>query len=427
MEPYASTSTLPGTPKGPRQAAIAFILITVILDVLSLGLIIPVLQKLIKELVGGNERDASFYIGLFGTLWALMQFFCSPIIGALSDKFGRRPVLLVSAFGLGLDFVLLAIAPNLWWLLVGRIITGITAASFSTAQAYLADVTAPEKRTAAFGLFGAAFGIGFVLGPVVGGLLGNIDLRLPFWVSAGLTMTNWLYGFFVLPESLPKEKRSPFRWARANPLGSLRLLLSVKGLLPMALILLFYQLAHLAFQNVFVLYTDTHFGWTPKQVGLALGTVGILNMIVQGGLVRPANKTFGERVLVFVGLIGGILGFAAYAVAGDGNSFFYSTVLFALMGFFQSSINGVMSARIGPLDQGRLTGANSSIMGLAGLIGPSMYASVFAWSVAPGRDSFWRGTPFAVACLMMVVAIVIAFFVVPARAVSTAKSDLPPD
>ena len=414
-------SNEPANTKRPRQAAIAFILITVVLDVLSLGLIIPVLQKLITELVGGNERSASYYVGLFGTLWALMQFFSSPIIGALSDQFGRRPILLVSAFGLGLDFILLALAPTLWWLLVGRVITGITAASFSTAQAYLADVTPVEKRTAAFGLFGAAFGVGFVLGPIVGGLLGEIDLRLPFWVSAALTLTNWLYGFFVLPESLPPEKRSPFSWARANPLGSLRLLLSAKGLLPMATILFFYQLAHLSFQNVFVLYTGHYFQWTPKQVGLTLGTVGILNMIVQGGLVRPANKTFGERVLVFVGLTGGIIGFAAYAIAGNGNTFYYSTILFALMGFFQSAINGVMSSRIGPLDQGRLSGANSSIIGLSGMIGPSLYAAVFYWSAAPERDPKWHGASFVLACLMLIIAIVIEFFVVPKRVTAPVK------
>jgi DHA1 family tetracycline resistance protein-like MFS transporter len=408
--------------RGPRQAAIAFILITVILDVLSLGLIIPVLQKLIQELVGGDETQAWYYVGWFGTLWALMQFFFSPISGALSDRFGRRPVLLVSTFGLGLDFVLLALAPNLAWLLVGRIITGMTAASFSTAQAYLADVSTPENRTAAYGMFGAAFGLGFILGPIVGGLLGDIDLRLPFWVSAALTLTNGIYGFFVLPESLPPEKRSPFRWSRANPLGSLRLLLSVQGLLPMAVILFFYQLSHLAFQNVFVLYTGKHFLWTPKQVGLALGTVGILNFIVQGGLIRPAIKRFGERILVFVGLLGGIAGFTSYAIARDGTTFYYCTILFALMGFFQASINGVMSTRLGPKEQGRLSGANSSMMGIAGLIGPSLYATVSAWSVQPGRSEFWQGTPFAMAAGILMIALVIAFFVVPKRSTTSVGS-----
>lgn len=438
--------------KPVRKAAIAFILITVILDVLSLGLIIPVLQKLIKELAGGDELQASYYIGLFGTLWALMQFFCSPIIGALSDRFGRRPVLLVSTFTLGLDFILLALAPSLTWLLVGRIISGMTAASFSTAQAYLADVTTPEKRTAAFGMFGACFGLGFILGPVVGGLLGEIDLRLPFWASAGLTLANWLYGYFVLPESLPPERRAPFRWSRANPLGSLKLLLSKQGLLAMAIILFLYQLAHLAFQNIFVLYTETHFAWTPKQIGLTLGTVGILNFIVQGGLIRPATKRLGERPLVFLGLIGGIVGFIGYALADDGDAFFQATFIFALMGFFQASINGVMSAKMGASEQGRLSGANSSMMGIAGLIGPSMYATTFALSIQPEKlggiltgaaaifgDSAKRsvqeyvattefanaiqGGPFMLSAAILALALILAFFVVPKRAGAPSKSD----
>ena len=213
-----------------KKAAVAFILVIVVLDVLSLGLVIPVLARLIEELVDGNKVDALWYIGLFGTIWALMQFICSPIMGALSDRFGRRPVLLISAFGLGFDYILLALAPNLGWLIVGRVITGITAASFSTAQAYLADITTPENRSAAYGMFGAAFGLGFVIGPVAGGLLSDIDLRLPFWFSAVLTLTSAMYGLFVLPESLPPEKRRPFSWSRANPIGSLQMLSSKTGL-----------------------------------------------------------------------------------------------------------------------------------------------------------------------------------------------------
>ena len=400
-------------PSKPRKAAIAFIMVTVILDVLSLGLIIPVLQKLIKELVGGDDSTASYYVGLFGTLWAFMQFFCSPIIGALSDRFGRRPVLLTSAFGLGLDFILLAVAPNLAWLLIGRIITGMTAASFSTAQAYLADVSTPENRTAAFGLFGAAFGLGFVLGPIVGGMLGYIDLRLPFWVSAALTLLNAMYGYFVLPESLPPDKRSPFSWKRANPVGSLLLLWSQPGLLPMAITLFLYQLAHLAFQNVFVLYTDTYFQWSTLDVGLALGSVGILNFIVQGGLIRPATKRFGERPLVFLGLIGGSIGFLAYAFARDGKTFYLCTVIFALMGFFQASIQGLMSKKLGPTVQGRLSGATSSLNGIAGMTGPAMYAFVYTWS--KGQSTAYQGAPFAVASAILGLALVLAIIFVPKR------------
>ncbi len=396
-----------------KKAAIAFILVIVVLDVLSLGLVIPVLAKLIKKLVDDDEVLASWYIGLFGTIWALMQFFCSPIMGALSDRFGRRPVLLVSAFGLGLDYILLALAPNLGWLIVGRVITGITAASFSTAQAYLADITTPENRSAAFGMFGAAFGLGFVLGPVAGGLLSDIDLRLPFWVSAVLTLANALYGFFILPESLPKEKRMPFRWSRANPLGSLKLLASKTGLLPMAAILFLYQLSHQVFQSVFVIYTDERFKWSGLMVGSALATVGILNVIVQGGLIRPAIKRYGERILVFVGLIGGIVGFTSYSIAWTGPIFFACTLFFALMGFFNASLQGIMSKQLETNEQGQLSGANSSLNGIAGMIGPYLFTTVFGWTIVPGTSTYYPGAPFALAAAILTLALILAVMVVP--------------
>jgi DHA1 family tetracycline resistance protein-like MFS transporter len=408
-----------GTETQPRKAAIAFILVMVILDVLSLGLIIPVGAKLIKSLAGGDEVVAAWYVGLFGTTWAFMQFFSAPIMGALSDRFGRRPVLLISAFGLGLDYILLALAPNLSWLFLGRIITGITAASFSTAQAYLADVTTHENRSAAYGKFGAAFGLGFILGPALGGSLMDIDLRLPFWVSAGLTLANALYGYFVLPESLPPEKRSAFQWSRANPLGSLQLLLSRTGLLPMAMTLFLYQLAHQVFQNVFVLYTLQRFQWSGMMVGGSLATVGVLNFIVQGGLIRPAMKRFGERPLVFIGLTGGILGFIAYAIAPTGGWFFASTVLFALMGFFNASIQGVMSKQLGPREQGQLSGANSSLAGISGMIGPYLFTSVFGWTIKPDGPVHWPGAPFALAAAILVIALGLAIIYVP-------KTQLPP-
>ena len=296
----------------PGKAGLAFIMIAVLLDVLSLGVVIPIIAKLIKQLLNDSTADAAAYVGWFGTVWAFMQFFSSPIMGALSDRFGRRPVLLISGLGLGLDYILMALAPNLTWLFIGRVLTGITAASFSTASAYIADVTPPEKRSAAFGIYGAAFGLGFIIGPALGGYLGTFDLRLPFWVSAGLTLTNTCYGYFILPESLPPEKRSPFRWSRANPIGSLNLLRSYSGLLPMAIILFCYQLAHNVFSTVFVLYTDERFNWSTQMVGSALAVVGVLNFIVQGALIRPAVRLVGERILVYVGLLGGIIGFIAY-------------------------------------------------------------------------------------------------------------------
>jgi DHA1 family tetracycline resistance protein-like MFS transporter len=394
----------------PSKAGIPFILISVLLDVLSLGVVIPVLAKLVKELLNDNTADAAAYVGWFATVWAFMQFFSSPIMGALSDRFGRRPVLLISAFGLGIDYILMAMAPNLTWLFIGRVLTGITAASFSTASAYIADVTPPENRSAAFGIFGAAFGLGFILGPALGGYLGDIDLRLPFWVSAALTLANATYGFFILPESLPPEKRSPFRWSRANPLGSLQLLRSQSGLLAMAAILFCYHLAHHVFSSVFVLYTDKRFGWTPSMVGFTLSTVGILNFIVQGILIRPAVRTLGEKALVFIGLIGGIVGFAAYAIADTGEAFYASTVIFATMGFFNASIQGLMSKRIDPSEQGQLSGANSSLNGIAGMFGPPLFAIVFQNSIDPRNGWDSPGAPFALAAAILGIGLLLAIF-----------------
>jgi DHA1 family tetracycline resistance protein-like MFS transporter len=405
------------------KAGIAFILIAVLLDVLSLGVAIPVLAKLIKELLNDDTADAAYYVGVFGTVWAFMQFFSSPILGALSDRFGRRPVLLISAFGLGIDYILMALAPNLTWLFVGRILTGITAASFSTASAYIADVSSPENRSAAFGIFGAAFGLGFILGPALGGYLGDIDLRLPFWVSAALTLANATYGYFILPESLPPEKRTPFRWSRANPIGSLQLLRSQSGLLAMAIILFSYQLAHHVFSSVFVLYTEYRFDWKPSMVGLALSTVGILNFVVQGMLIRPAVRMLGEKVLVFVGLLGGILGFSAYAIVDNGRAFYASTIIFATMGFFNASIQGLMSKRIDPGHQGQLSGANSSLNGIAGMIGPALFASVFQWSIQPASPWYWPGAPFALAAGILGAGFLLATLTIPYVGKGNAKTE----
>jgi DHA1 family tetracycline resistance protein-like MFS transporter len=342
-----------------------------------------------------------------------MQFFSSPLMGALSDRFGRRPILLLSAFGLGIDYIILALAPNLTWLFIGRILTGITAASFSTASAYIADVTPPEKRSAAYGIYGATFGLGFILGPALGGYLGDISLRLPFWVSAALTLANACYGYFVLPESLPKEIRKPFLWSRANPVGSLKLLRSVPGLLPMAISLFTYYLAHSVFSSVFVLYTDTRFHWKPGQVGQALALVGILNFVVQGGLIRPLMGILGERNMVFIGLIGGILGFTAYGVVKDDKMFMASTVIFCTMGFFSAAIQGLMSKRIDPSTQGQLSGANSSLNGIAGMIGPFLFTRVFRETIDPAGSVHLPGAPFFLAAIVLGIGLFSAFISLP--------------
>ncbi|MDZ4850499.1 MAG: TCR/Tet family MFS transporter [Pirellulaceae bacterium] len=392
----------------PRKAAIWFILISVLLDVLSFGVLIPVLPRVIKEFTGQDESQAAMYVGLFGTVWAFMHFFCAPILGSLSDQYGRRRVLLISCFGLGIDYVLMALAPNLTWLFVGRIISGITAAGFGTAAAYIADVTVPEKRAAAFGLFGAAFGTGFVIGPALGGALGEFDIRLPFWVAAALTLTNAAYGYFILPESLALEHRKPFSWARANPIGSLRLLQSQSGLLGLAMVYFLYQLAHQVLNNVFVLYTGHRYAWTPITVGLALGLVGTLNIVVQGGLVRPALKRFGEQWLLFIGLFCGVAGYALYGLADQSWKFWAATPIFSLMAFFTPAIQGLMSRRLGPSVQGQLQGANGSLMGIAGMIGPGLFSGIYAYSVNPETPLSFPGMPFLVASGCLVIAIFIA-------------------
>jgi MFS transporter, DHA1 family, tetracycline resistance protein len=424
--------------KSPRKAAIWFILVSVLLDVLSFGVLIPVVPSLIKEFTakgdwlasvivrvlgegfaGTSESLASTCVGLFGFVWALMHFFCAPILGALSDVYGRRRVLLISCFGLGIDYILMGFSQNLTWLFIGRIISGITASGFATAGAYIADVTPPEKRSAAFGMFGAAFGIGFVVGPALGGwlfslgpslegVLGQYSNRLPFWVSAVLTLLNVLYGYFVLPESLAIEHRKPFSWSRANPIGSLRLLRAHPGMLGLALVYFLYQLAHQVLNNVFVLYTENRYSWTPWDVGLALGTVGILNIVVQGGLVRPALKRFGESALLYTGLACGVVGYAMYGLADTSWKFWAATPVFSLMAFFTPAIQGLMSRRLGPSVQGQLQGANGSLMGIAGMIGPLLFPSIYAYSVNPQTPLYTPGMPFLVAAGCLVAAITIA-------------------
>jgi MFS transporter, DHA1 family, tetracycline resistance protein len=384
--------------KSTRQAALGFILISVFLDVLSFGVLIPIFPNLLKEFANHDEATAARWLGTFGTIWAVTHFFCAPVLGVLSDMYGRRKVLLISCFGLGLDYIVMGLATSLPVLFIGRIISGVTAASFATAGAYIADVTPREKRAAAFGMFGAAFGIGFVIGPALGGILGEISLRLPFWVAASLTLLNACYGFFVLPESLAVEHRKPFTWARANPIGSLNLLRSHEGLLGLGGVYFLYQLAHQVFQNVFVLYTAHRYQWNMRTVGYALALVGILNVIVQGGFVRPALKRIGEKYLLYIGLCSGIIGFLGYGWADASWKFWMMTPIFSFMAFFSPAIQGLMSRRLGPSVQGELQGANGSLTGIAGMIGPWLFTSIFSFSIQREMDPGWPFW-FAACCL----------------------------
>jgi DHA1 family tetracycline resistance protein-like MFS transporter len=403
------TDNAPRPTNPPRRAALIFIFVTVVLDVLSLGVTIPVLPGLIEEFVGGDTATAAKYYGLFGTAWALMQFLFAPVLGGLSDRFGRRSVILLSCIGLGLDYLLMALAPNLTWLFVGRVLSGILAASFATAGAYIADVVPPDKRAAGFGMIGAAWGLGFVLGPALGGVLGSIELRLPFWVAAALTLANALYGVFVLPESLPVERRRAFVWTRANPLGSLQLLRSQSQLLGFASVLFLYQLAHQVLSSVFVLYTGYRYDWSPRVVGLTLMAVGLLNVVVQGLIVRRLLPRWGEPRMLVLGLICGTLGFVGFALAPESRYFWAVMPVFALMGLFGPALQGLMTRRVTPDRQGELQGANSCLAGIAGMIGPGLFTGLFAWAISDQRSAEIPGLPFIVAGGLMLLGLLISW------------------
>ena len=392
-----------------REAAFAFIFATVLLDMLAIGIVIPVLPKLVVDFVGGDTEQAAKIFGIFGTAWALMQFLFSPFQGALSDTFGRRPLIVVSNFGVGLDYVLMALAPTLGWLFVGRVISGITAASIATAYAYVADVTPPDKRAARFGLLGAAFGAGFVLGPALGGLAGSISPRLPFWIAAGLSLANAFYGFVVLPESLSPARRAAFRWQRANPFGALVLLRSHAELFGLAFVNFFGNLAHAVLPSIGVLYMLYRYGWDETTVGLTLAAVGMASIIVQGGVVGPVTKWIGERAALLVGLVFGVVGFLFFALARNGVEFWIGIPLMALWGLEGPACLALMSRFVGADEQGQLQGANSSISGIANLFGPGLFTQVFA--VAIGTAASWHlpGAPFLIAALLLAVAAVVAW------------------
>jgi DHA1 family tetracycline resistance protein-like MFS transporter len=396
-------------PAPVRRAAFVFVFITVLLDMLALGIIVPVLPKLVVDFVGGDTARGADMLGLFGTAWALMQFVFSPVHGMLSDRFGRKPLILFSNFGLGFDYVLMALAPNLWWLFAGRVISGIAAASIATSYAYISDVTPPEQRAARFGMLGVAFGAGFVFGPALGGLAGMVDPRLPFWIAAALSLVNGLYGLLILPESLPRERRALFAWRRANPVGSLALLRSQPQLLRLATVNFLDYLAHASLPSIAVLYMMYRYGFDERTVGFTMAGVGLSAMIVQGGLIGPAVKRFGERGALHIGLAFGILGFAVFGLAPTGQMFWLGIPVLALWGFANSASLGLMSHLVSPTEQGQLQGANASLMGIASLLGPGLFTQTFALFIGAGSNWHLPGAPFLLAGLMLLAAAVIAW------------------
>jgi DHA1 family tetracycline resistance protein-like MFS transporter len=393
-----------------RRAAVAFIYITVVLDMLAFGIVIPVLPHLIEQLAGGGIANAAWWVGVFGTVFAIVQFACSPIQGALSDRFGRRPVILISNAGLAIDFVVLALAPTLWLLFVARVILGVTAASFTTANAYIADITPKEKRAAAYGILGSAFGLGFIIGPGLGGLLGHVDLRLPFWVAAGLAACNFTYGLFVLPESLPKERRTArFELHSAHPLGSLKLLRRYPLVLGLAVVMFLVYLAHYVLQTTFVLYADYRYGWGPQAVGYVLMLVGGCDGLVQAFLTRRLAPKLGERRLLLGGMLCGIGAFLVMGLADSGFVFLLGIPLMALWGLSQPPMQSIMTHQVDPHEQGRLQGAISSLASFAGIFGPFLFAQVFSISISPSSPIHLPGLAFVLSAVLLAIGSVIAW------------------
>ena len=393
----------------PSRASLAFVLVTVTLDVFAMGLVIPVLPKLVETMLGGDTSRAASVFGYMSLVWATMQFVFSPILGALSDTYGRRPVLLFSNLGLGLDYILMALAPGLAWLFVARAMSGIAAATFSTATAYIADVTPADQRAGAFGMIGAAAGTGFVLGPALGGLLGSLDPHLPFWTAAGLSLANALYGYFVLPESLAPANRAPFKLKSANPAGAMAMLFGDARYAGLATVLFFYHLAHAVLPSVFVLFAGYRFGWSTREIGLVLAFVGVCYVIVQALLTRLVVARFGPQTTLMIGLAAGIVGFIMQGLATDPILYLIGVPIFALWGFITPTAMQILSARAGPDGQGQLQGAASSLMSVANLIGPLMFSQIFSWAIASGPGAPFAGAPFLLAAAMLMVAMIISW------------------
>ena len=363
----------------PRKAAVGFIFITLLIDVMGWGLIIPVMPKLISSLKGIEVNEASSYGALLLSAYAITQFIFAPVIGNLSDKYGRRPVLLSSLLGFGIDYIFLALAPTYGWLFVGRIIAGITGASFTTAAAYIADVSTAETRAKNFGMIGAAFGLGFVIGPAVGGLLAGLGVRAPFYAAAALCLLNGLYGYFVLPESLSKENRRPFEWKRANPLGSLQFLKRTPGIGSLAISYFLIYLAAQAVQGNWSFFTIYRFNWSEGMVGISLAVVGLLVGAVQGGLTRVINPKLGNAKSIYLGLLLYSAGLLLFAFATQGWMMFAFLIPYCLGGIAGPSLQATLAQHVSPAQQGELQGALTSLMSLTTIIGPLMMNNLFTY------------------------------------------------
>ncbi len=391
-----------------KQASMVFIFITMLIDVIGFGIIIPVMPNLIIELHGGDYSNAARIGGWLLFAFSLMQFLFSPVLGNLSDRYGRRPVLLFSLFGFGVDYCIMALAPNLWWLVVGRIIAGITGASFSTASAYIADVSPPEKRAQNFGLVGAAFGAGFILGPALGGFLAEFGTRVPFYGAATLSLVNWLYGFFILPESLPKDKRRPFAWKRANPIGSLAALKKYPVTYGLIASMVCIYLASHAVQSTWSYFTMGTFGWDEKAVGLSLALVGLLVGLVQGVLIRVTIPRFGQKNSLYYGLAMYTIGMLLFAFATDGWMMYAFLIPYCLGGIGMPALQGIISAQVPNNEQGELQGALTSLMSVTNIIGPLLMTNIYAFFTAEDTPFHFAGAAFIAGAIFMGVSLILS-------------------
>jgi DHA1 family tetracycline resistance protein-like MFS transporter len=402
----SSSAPQPGArPRSPARAGLGFIAVTICLDVVSHSMVFPVLPRLVESLVGGNASSAARWVGILVAAWSVAQFFAAPVIGMLSDRFGRRPVILISVFGLSLDLVIMALAPNLAWLLVGRLLCGMTAGAQAAAMAYVADITPSEDRAKSYGWLNAAAWTGVILGPALGGLLGSVDPRAPFWAAAAVALGNAVYGFFVLPESLSADRRAAMRWGKANPIGALGLLTSRQGLAPLALVLTLLWFAGYAINSIFVLYTAHRYGWDPMALGIFCSALGAVNIVVQSQLAGRVVNWFGERRTLMGGLVLQVIGFTAVGPAPTSLAFWIANLPMALANVAGPALQAMMTSHVDPDEQGRLQGAMGAISSLTGLFGPIAFTQVFALAIAGGRGPAWSGATILLGAVLSLVAV----------------------
>lgn len=391
--------------KTQKSAAIGFIFITLLIDITGWGIIIPVVPKLIEELIRADVSEAAKYGGWLSFAYAFIQFVFSPLVGNLSDKYGRRPIILLSLFGFSIDYIFLALSPTIWWLFVGRIIAGITGASVTTASAYIADISTDEDRAKNFGLIGAAFGLGFIIGPVLGGILGHYGSRVPFYAAAVLCMVNFIYGYFVLPESLDKENRRAFDWRRANPIGSLKLLRKHPEISGLVISLILIYIASHAVQSNWSFYTMFRFNWDERMVGISLGVVGLLVGLVQGLLIRWINPLIGDRKSIYYGLLLYGIGMLLFAFATEGWMMFVFLIPYCLGGICGPALQSIITKNIPSNEQGELQGALTSLMSATSIIGPPLMTNLFYYFTHKAAPFQFPGAPFFLAFLLFIASI----------------------